>query len=146
MDKNRFAKRIAVAAGFFLLCAAPGLTCAQSTPPSPAPTPHQPLPAARPKKVARRPDVFAGLTYTDDQKAKIDQIHQDMKSRTDAVVRDEKLSADQKDAMLEGYKRMEQQQVFAVLTPEQQKEVRERVRARRAAEQEEKKKRQSPPN
>jgi Spy/CpxP family protein refolding chaperone len=45
--------------------------------------------------------------------------------------------------MLEGYVRMERGQVFNLLTPEQQKEVRERIRARRVAEQESKK--QSPP-
>ena len=65
------------------------------------------------------------------------------RSRLAAVVKDEKLSEDQKDAMLDGFRRMERGQVFKLLTPEQQKEVRERVRARRAAEQEEKKKRQS---
>jgi hypothetical protein len=141
VSKNRFAKRVAVAAGFFFLCAAPGLTRAQSSTPSPAPTPRKPLPAARPKKVASPADDFAGLQYTDDQKARIDQIHQDMKSRMDAVVKDEKLTAEQRDAMLAGYQRMERSQVFKVLTTQQQKEVLRRIRARRAAEQKE----QSPP-
>jgi Spy/CpxP family protein refolding chaperone len=68
-----------------------------------------------------------------------------MKGRMDNVVKDEKLIPEQKGAMLDGYRRMEYRQVFGVLTPEQQKEVREKVRARRAAEQEEKKKQQSPP-
>jgi Spy/CpxP family protein refolding chaperone len=145
MNENRFAKRVAVAAGFFFLCAAPGLTRAQSSPPTPVPTPRKISPTARPKKNAPPPDDFAGLTYTDDQKAKIGQIHEDMKGRMDNVVKDEKLIPEQKGAMLDGYRRMEYRQVFGVLTPEQQKEVREKVRARRAAEQEEKKKQQSPP-
>ena len=84
-------------------------------------------------------DDFAGLKYTDEQKAKIDQIHQDMKSRMDAVVKDGKLTAEQRDAMLAGYGRMERSQVYKVLTSEQQKEVLKRIRARRVAEQEEKK-------
>jgi len=67
-----------------------------------------------------------------------------MKTRRDAVVKDEKLTADQRDAMLEGYERMERGQVFKLLTTEQRKEVRERIRARHAAEQVEQKK-QSPP-
>jgi Spy/CpxP family protein refolding chaperone len=46
--------------------------------------------------------------------------------------------------MLDGYRRMERGQVFNVLTPEQQIEVRKRVRARRAAEQEERKKQSLP--
>src|SRR5467141_1879170 len=141
MSKNRFAKGVAVAAGFLFLCAAPGLTRAQSSPP---PTPRKTLPAARPKKDTRPTDDFAALQYTDDQKARIDQIHQDMKSRMDAVPKDEKLTAEQRDAMLAGYQRMERSQVFKVLTTQQRKAVLRRVRARRAPEQEEQKK-QSPP-
>jgi hypothetical protein len=144
MNKNRFAKRLAVAGGFLFLCGAPGLTRAQSSPPSPAPTPYKPLPAARPKKVTPLTDDFAGLQYTDDQKARIDQIHQDMRTRMDAVVKDEKLTVEQRDAMLAGYRRMERSQVFKVLTTQQQKEVLKRIRARHVAEQEEQKK-QSPP-
>ena len=58
----------------------------------------------------------------------------------DLVVKDEKLSPDQKEAMLQGYRRLERGQVFKLLTPEQQREVRKRISARRAAEQEKKKK------
>jgi len=152
MNNNRFAKRMAVAAGIFFLCAAPGLTLAQSSPPSPSSPPPSPMPTprkitswARAKKNTPPPDYFAGLKYTDDQKAKIDQIRHDMKLRMDAVIKDEKLIPEQRTAMLEGYQRMETGQIFSVLTPEQQKEVREKVRARRAAEQEEKKKKQFPP-
>lgn len=145
MNKDRFAKCIAAAAGIFFLCGAPGLTHAQNSPPSPVQPPRKISPTARPKKSTAPPDDFAGLTYTDDQKAKIDQIHKDMKLRIDAVIKDEKLIPEQKTAMLQGYQRMETGQVFMVLTPEQQKVVREKVRARRAAEQEEKKKQQSPP-
>jgi hypothetical protein len=144
MNKHRFAKRVAVAVGFFFLGTAPGLARAQSSPPSPAPTPHKPLPAARPKKVTPPTDDFAGLQYTDEQKARIDQIHQDMKSRMDAVVKDGKLTAEQRDAMLAGYQRMERSQTFKVLTSQQQKEVLRRLRARHAAEQAEQNKQSSP--
>jgi Spy/CpxP family protein refolding chaperone len=144
MNKNRFAERVAVAAGFFFLGAAPGLTRVQSSPPSPAHTPHTALPAAGSNRGIRPTDDFAGLKFTDDQKAKIAHIHQDIKSRMDAVDKDEKLTAEQKAAMLDGYRRMERGQVFNVLTPEQQIEVRKRVRARRAAEQEERKKQSLP--
>ena len=144
MNKNRFAKRVAVAAGFFFLYAAPALTRAQSTPPTPTPPPRKPLPAVRPKKPTPPPDDFAGFQYTDEQQARIDQIHQDMKSRTDAVVKDEKLTAEQRDAMLAGYQRMERSQVFKVLNSQQRKEVLRRIRARHAAEQAEQNKQSSP--
>lgn len=146
MNKNRFVKRVAVAAGVIFLCATPGLTRAQSSPTGSLQTPPMASPVARPKKETRPRDDFAGLKFSEDQKAKINQIHQDMKSRMDAVVKDEKLSAEQKGAMLEGFRRMEYRQVFMELTPEQQIEVRKSVLARRAAEKEEQeKKKQSQP-
>ncbi len=139
MNMNRFARRVAVAAGFFCLCAAPELARGQINAPGHAPTPPKGAPVARPQRAPSTVDDFAGLKYTDEQKAKIDQIHQDMKSRMDAVVKDGKLTAEQRDAMLAGYGRMERSQVYKVLTSEQQKEVLKRIRARRVAEQEEKK-------
>jgi Spy/CpxP family protein refolding chaperone len=145
MNRNRFAERMAVAAGVFFLCAAPGLAQTQNGPPSPVPTTPKPLPVVRPKKAVRPTDDFAGLQYTDEQKAKIAQIQKDMKSRIDIVTKDEKLDADQKGAMIEGYERMERGQVFRVLTPEQQAEVRKKAHARNAAKQEEQKKKQPQP-
>jgi hypothetical protein len=144
MNKNRFAKRVALTAGFLFLFATPRLTRSQSSPPTPAPIPRKTLPAVRPKKDTHVADDFAGLQYTDDQKARIDQIHQDMKSRMDAVVKDEKLTAEQRDAMVAGYKRMERSQVYKVLTTQQQKEVLRRIRARHTAEQMEQNKQSSP--
>jgi GH24 family phage-related lysozyme (muramidase) len=101
-------------------------------------------PAARPKKNTPPPDDFAGFQYTDEQQARIDQIHQDVKSRRDAVVKDEKLTAEQRDAMLAGYQRMERSQVYKVLNSQQRKEVLRRIRARQAAEQAEQNKQSSP--
>jgi Spy/CpxP family protein refolding chaperone len=144
MNMNRFAKRAPVAAGFLFLCATPELTRAQSSPPSPAQTPHRASPARRAKRDTGPVDDFAGLKFTDEQNAKIDQIHQDMKSRKDTVAKDEKLSPEQKGAMLDGYRRMERGEILKVLTPEQLTEVRKKVLARRAAEQEAKKKQALP--
>lgn len=135
MNRKRFAKQVAVAAGFCLLGASAVLTRAQSSPPAPAQTPHATSPVAQPNKDARPTDVYEGLQFTDEQKAKMGQIHGDMKSRMDLVAKDEKLSEDQKQAMLEGYRRMENGEIFKVLTPEQQAEVRKRVSALRAAKQ-----------
>ena len=124
MSRTRFAKRAALGAGLFFLAAAPSPTRGQSNPPSPAPTPLPASPAARPKTSTAAPDDFAGLTYTPEQQAKVRRIHQDFKSRREIVVKDEKLTADQKQAMLEGFRRMENGEVFKVLTPEQQKKAR----------------------
>jgi hypothetical protein len=75
------------------------------------------------------------LSYTDEQKAQIDTIRQDTKSRKEVVAKDDKLTADQKDAMLLGYTRMEYGRIYKVLSPEQQRQVRQRIRARRTADQ-----------
>jgi len=144
MNQKRFAKRVAVVAGFFLLCAGPGLTRAQSSRPYAAQTPPMAAPAARPKKdAAPATDYFAGLTFTDDQKAKIDEIHRNTKLRMAGVDKDEKLDPEQKGAMIEGYRRMENGQIFKLLTPEQKDVVRKKIHAQQLAEREEKKKQQS---
>jgi hypothetical protein len=144
MNKNRFAKRLAVAAGFLFLCGSPRLTRAQSSPPGSVRTPQMTSPAARSKSSTGPADDFAGLKYTDDQQAKIDQIHQNAKSRMDAVVKDDRLNADQKAAMLEGLQRMERGEVYKILTREQQATVRNTMLARRAAEQGQKQQQSAP--
>ena len=133
MNKNGFVKRVGVAVGFLFLCAAPGLSSEQTAPPSAAPPPQITSPPARPGNKGSPPDFFAGLTFTDDQKAKIDAIHEDTKSRLEAVANDKKLSPEAKDAMLSGYHRIENSKIFDVLTPEQQREVHKRISAWRAA-------------
>ena len=137
-------KRVAVAAGFVFVCWAPGLTCGQNSAP-PAPTPQVISPGAQLKKGNPPPDDFAGLTYTAEQQAKIEQIRQTANQRIEAVKKDEKLSPEAKEAMLEGYRRIEIQELFQVLTPEQQVEVSKKAHARRAAQQQAQKKQNRPP-
>jgi len=132
---NRFARGVAVAAGLVFLSVEPALNRAQSTPPSPPQAPHRASRVVRPKKVTPPPDDFAGLKFTAEQKAKIDEIQKNMKTRMDIVAKDEKLSPEQKGAMLDGYRRMERAQVYKVLTPEQQLEIRKKILAERAAQQ-----------
>jgi hypothetical protein len=79
------------------------------------------------------PDDFAGLSYTADQKAEIDKILRDTEFRKNVVEKAEKLTQDQKNAMLVGYSRLAYGAVFKVLSPEQQRQVRKRIIARRAA-------------
>ena len=133
MKTKRIKKQVTVAAGFLFLWWAPGLACAQDSAPGSAP----PLasPESRVKKQSNPLDDFAGLTYTDEQKAKIDQIRQTTRQHMDAVRKDEKLTPEAKQAMLEGYQRLEIGELFKVLTPEQQAEVRKKAQARRAEQQ-----------
>ena len=133
MKRTRFAK-LATAAGLLLVSAIPDRTSGQSLPATSAETPLKTTPPARAKRAPDPLEDFAGLNFNEEQKAKIQQIRQDIKSRMDAVAQDQKLNPDQKEAMLLGFQRMERSQVFEVLTPEQQSEVRKRVQARRKAE------------
>ena len=129
MNKGRFAKPVAVAAGLFFLSTVPALTRGQSSPTPPAEIPQTTSPPPRATKAQRPTDIFAGLQYTEDQKAKIEKIHQDMKLRRDAVIKDDKLNPEQKDAFFQGFERMERSQIYEVLTPEQKTEVRKRLAA-----------------
>jgi hypothetical protein len=140
MNQNRFARRVALVAGVCFLCEAPQLSCAQSRQPALVQAPPVASPAARQKRDTRSIDYFGGLSFTADQKETIDTIHRNIELRIDATVKDRKLDTEQSDAMIDGLRRMERGQIFQVLTPEQQKEVRKRIQAQRVAEQEKKKK------
>lgn len=135
MDKNRFAKTGAVAFGLISLVAMQGLARAQSAPAATAQTPRAASPGDQPNGDALPPDYFAGLNYTDEQRAEIDKIHQETESHKAVVSKAQTLTADQKDAMLLGYTRIEYGRIFNVLSPEQQKQVRKKINARRAADQ-----------
>jgi len=135
MNKNRFGKPVAFAAGLFFLCTAPGPTRGQSASPRPAQTPAAASRGAQAKRDSSPPDDFVGLHYTDEQKTEIDKIRQDMKSRKETVLKDQKLNADQKDAMVLGYTRMEYGQIYKLLTRDQKRQVQQRISARRAADQ-----------
>ena len=163
MSKIRFTEQAAITAGFLLLSAAlaapqaqnsalastsastqgnstlPVLIQDSSRPTNATPPPqHVPLSAMRAAPQRKPPsidDLLAGLTLTDDEKAKVDQIKKDMRARMELVARDEKETADQKGAMIQGLQRMQRSQVYMVLTPEHQSEYRKRILAQHAAEQ-----------
>lgn len=98
---------------------------------------HRPVPSSTSRtRTGENPnDLFSDVTLTDEQKAKIGQIHQDMKSKMDVVAHDSNSAEGQKGAMIEGLQRMERRLIFGVLTPDQQAEVRKKVLAERTAEQ-----------
>ena len=126
MSGIAFVKTVVAAGGFLFLCAASELALGQPSQPAAAP------PAPMNSDLAHHgrhapPDLLEGLTLTDDQKAKIDQIREETKSRLAAVAKDKKLSPEAADALARGYQRMENGKILEVLTPEQQSEVRKRV-------------------
>jgi Spy/CpxP family protein refolding chaperone len=126
---------MAMASFALLMCALPGSTrsvyAQQSSTPSPTPA----MPGNLPDVDAHLAEDFKGLTFTDDQKTQIDQIRQDMGKRKAIVSKDAKLTQDQRDAMMQGYSRLEYGQIYKVLTPEQRREVHRNSAARQAASQ-----------
>jgi Spy/CpxP family protein refolding chaperone len=131
MSKLAFVKTVVAAGGILILCAVPELALGQSSESAAAPAAPMKAALARPGKSA--PDLLEGLTLTDDQKAKIEQIRADTKSRLAAVTRDTKLSPEAANAFLVGYQRNENAKILEVLTPEQQQQVRKRIAGYRAA-------------
>ena len=138
-DKSRVGQRMLVVSGLLLLFAPSRLVGSQSNSSGAPATAHRASPAAPAKTDTRPIDDFAGLTLTDVQKTKIIQIRQNAKLRREAVIKDERLTQDRKDRMLEVLQRIETSEIFKVLTPDQQAEVRKRMMARRGAEQQQQK-------
>lgn len=145
MNKNLIAKSVAIAAGLLFLITAPGLARALNDKPAAVQARNATLvPGAQPKKDSSPQDDFDGLNYTDEQRAEINKIHRETESNKSAVVNDEKLTSDQKNAMLLGYTRMEYGRMFRTLSTEQQRKVRKRILARRAADQQVAQRKQPP--
>jgi hypothetical protein len=132
--ERRLATGAAVAGGVLVLCGVSAQTWAQDLPSVPPPAMRHAGPTAGPAKGSSSlNDDFAGLNYTAQQKANIQLIQKSAKMRKDSVLKDEKLSAEQRDAMLQGLDRIERGQLYRALSPEQQAEVRKRLVARREA-------------
>jgi hypothetical protein len=162
MNWIRYAERATIAIGLLLLLAAPAAQHAESalSPTSAttqgnaaAPVPaqdssrplapmtaeqhssHANMSMAPQKHSSSVEDELSTISLTDDQKAKIDEIGKDTKTRIESVARDEKETSDQKQAMIEGLQRIKLQKVYLALTPVQRAELRKKVLAERAVEQ-----------
>lgn len=133
MNEKRFEFSLLSALSIVFLLAAPASARAQSAQPREALSQRTASSATQTKQEASPADDFAEMSYTDNQKEEIDKIHHETELSKAAVVRDSKLNEDQKNAMLLGYTRMEYGRKFQVLSPQQQKIVRQRVLARREA-------------
>jgi Spy/CpxP family protein refolding chaperone len=77
-------------------------------------------------------DRFAGLNLTDDQKAQMKKIHEDARAKADAVKADSSLSDTDKQAKMKEIHRDAKKQAQAVLTPDQRKQLKAKMRERRA--------------
>ena len=132
MAKQRFGKAAAVAAGLVLLTAVPCLSHAQSTSPNSVQASKPVSSASHAQSLA---DAFGGLTYTDEQKEAIDKIRKETASHKEVVMKDTKLNADQKDAMLTGYDRLEYGSIFKLLTPNQQRQVQMKLHSKQGVDQ-----------
>ena len=141
MNMNRFAKNVIVAAGLIMSLTVPGSARGDNPQNRPAPTPNPA--SSAPQKITSVADYFAGLDFTDEQKASIEKVKQDSEAKKALVAKDTKLDDYQKGAMITGYTRLEYGEIFKLLTPAQQKVVRQRMAANKAANQ--KARRPAPP-
>lgn len=86
-----------------------------------------PRPTARQRKPLTEIDLLSGVNLSNEQKASIDRIHHETRAKVEIVSKDGNESPEQKAAMIEGMNRMQLRQVFDVLKPEQQEQVRKRI-------------------
>jgi len=77
--------------------------------------------------------MFADLNLTDDQKAQIKKIHEDAKAKADAVKADTTLSEADKKAKFREIRKSAMTESRKVLTAEQQAQLKEKMKERRAA-------------
>jgi Spy/CpxP family protein refolding chaperone len=77
--------------------------------------------AAKPYGNADVPENNPALQLTEDQKARIKVIRDDANQQIQAVEKDTSLTADQKERKIKLIRKTARAQVFAVLTPDQQK-------------------------
>ncbi|MGA8224223.1 MAG: hypothetical protein WB780_21430 [Candidatus Acidiferrales bacterium] len=93
-------------------------TSAQQT--TPATSPSKP-PATKPQGNADEPENDTTLYLTDDQKARIKSIRADADLQIQAAEKDATLTPEQKERRVKLIRKTTRAQVFAVLTPDQQK-------------------------
>jgi Spy/CpxP family protein refolding chaperone len=91
------------------------------TPPPKAATPSKAAPSGKLYGNADEPENNATLYLTDDQKTRIKAIRADADQQIQAAEKDPALTPEQKDRRVKQIRKATRAQVFAVLTPDQQK-------------------------
>lgn len=92
-----------------------------------------PRPTARQRTPITEAEILSGVNLSDEQKASVDRIHHETRAKMEIVSKDGNESPEQKAAMIEGMNRIQLRQVFDVLKPEQQEQVRKKILAMRSA-------------
>jgi Spy/CpxP family protein refolding chaperone len=90
-------------------------------------------PALKPQGNADDPENYPSLMLTDDQKARIQAIRTDSALQIAAALKDKTLTEEQKERRIKEIRKATRAQVFAVLTPDQQKTWSWEQRQRRQA-------------
>jgi len=129
MKNSKMLKHLALTAGLLALCSVPAVVNAQQTPP---PDNGQ---QAAPQHSEKHEGELASLGLSDDQKAQIQKIHENMKSQMDAIKNDSTLSPDQKRAKMHEIHKASHEQVMQILTPEQREKAKADEMARKSAKQ-----------
>ena len=131
MKNFRGLSNLALTAGLLALCSVPVALRAQEAPQT------DPQGSAQGQARAdKHGDELASLNLSDDQKAQVSKIRTDEKSQIMAAKSDSTLSAEQKQAKVREIRTATHQQIRAVLTPEQRKQMKSDARARKAEKQE----------
>jgi Spy/CpxP family protein refolding chaperone len=122
-------KQMAATAGLLAMIATPAALMAQDTSQSNSQSQDQ---AAATQSGHRHQDELAKLNLTDDQKAQVKKIHENMKTQMDAVKSDTTLTAEQKQAKMKELHKSSHEQVKQLLTPDQRKQMKADEKERKA--------------
>ena len=106
---------------FALALQAPASAQQSTPPPPPKAAPASTEPAAKPQGNADAPESDPARYLTTDQKARIKAIREGAELQVQAAEKDASLTPEQKERRIKGIRKATRAQVFAVLTPDQQK-------------------------
>lgn len=135
MNKFRTLKQMAAAAALLSFCGLSAIVNAQQTTPSNSPSSMQGQDQAPPMHGQKGDDELSKLNLSDEQKAQVKKIHQDMKAQMDTIQNDTTLSAEQKQEKIKQLHKASHEQVKQLLTPEQRQQMKADEMARKAAKQ-----------
>jgi periplasmic protein CpxP/Spy len=113
-----------------------GIGMALSAPMFPGRATAQETPQAAQDRAGMRDalqQALGELNLNDDQKAKVKDIFTEAKAKREAIFQDSSLSQDQKKEKMKALREDTKTKVNAVLTPEQQTQLKEKLEAAKAA-------------
>jgi protein CpxP len=134
MKVFRMLKNTAATAGLLAMIATPAALLAQDTTQDSSQGTSQSTPQhqASTQPGHKHGDELAKLNLTDDQKAQVKKIHENMRAQMDAVKNDTTLTADQKQAKMNELHKSSHEQVKQLLNPDQRKQMKADEKERKA--------------